>query len=159
MRVKDHAVQRLLESYPKIFFACHVRHVRDPETRKELSAHQASVLDHLDDKEPTSLMVLAKHMGVTASTMSLTVERLVRSGHIVRQKDATDARRVCLRLTSAGLRIKNMQKVLDPERVGELLARLSKQDCEGGLSGLELLAGAAEQQIQSKHFKPGRTRS
>jgi len=152
--VKDQAVRRLLESYPKIFFACHVRHVRDPETRKELSAHQASILDHLDDREPTSLMTLAKHMGVTASTMSLTVDRLVRSGHVVREKDPADARRVCLRLTPAGLRIKTMEKVWDPELVRDLLARLPAEEREAGLRGLELLATAAVQQIQSKQIKP-----
>lgn len=152
--MKDHAVRRLLESYPKIFFACHVRHVRDPETRKELSAHQASILDHLDDKEPTNLMTLAQHMGVTASTMSLTVDRLVRSGHVVREKDPADARRVCLRLTPAGLRIKTMEKVLDPELVRDLLARLPAEEREAGLRGLELLAAAAVQQIQSKQIKP-----
>jgi DNA-binding MarR family transcriptional regulator len=152
--VKDQAVRRLLESYPKIFFACHVRHVRDPETRKELSAHQASILDHLDDKEPTSLMTLAKHMGVTASTMSLTVDRLVRSGHVVREKDPGDARRVCLRLTPDGLRIKTMEKLLDPELVRDMLARLPAEHREVGLRGLELLAAAAVQQIQSKQIKP-----
>jgi DNA-binding MarR family transcriptional regulator len=152
--VRDQAVRRLLDAYPKIFFACHVRHVRDSETRKELSAHQASILDHLDDREPTSLMVLAQHMGVTASTMSLTVDRLVRSGHIVREKDMKDARRVCLRLTPAGLRIKTMEKVLDPERVHDMLGRLPAEDLEAGLCGLELLAAAAIQQVQSKKLKP-----
>jgi len=153
--VKEQAVRRLLEAYPRIFFACHVRHVRDPETSKVISAHQASILDHLDDVEPTSLMTLAKHMGVTASTMSLTVDRLARGGHVVREKDPRDGRRVCLRLTPAGLRIKNMQKVLDPERVRAMLAELSPEDREAGLRGLEVLAGAAELQVQSKHFKTG----
>ena len=145
----------LLQAYPKIFFACHVRHVRDPETSKVISAHQASILDHLDDLEPTSLMTLAKPMGVTASTMSLTVDRLARGGHVVREKDPKDGRRVCLRLTPAGLRIKNMQKVLDPELVSAMLSELSPEDREAGLRGLEVLAGAAERQVQSKRFKTG----
>ena len=145
----------MLEAYPKIFFACHVRHVRDPETSKVISAHQAGILDHLDEVEPTSLMTLAEHMGVTASTMSLTVDRLARGGHVVREKDPEDGRRVCLRLTPAGLRIKNMQKVLDPERIHAMLAELSPEDREAGLRGLEVLASAAEQQVQSKHFKTG----
>lgn len=151
----EHAVRRLLEAYPKIFFACHMRHVRDPETSKELSAHQASILDHLDDVEATNLMTLAKHMGVTASTMSLTIDRLVRSGHVLRERDPSDGRRVHLRLTAAGLRIKSMQKVLDPESVRGMLAGLSREDREAGLRGLEILATAAEAQIQSKHFKTG----
>ena len=32
--------------YPRIYFACHTRHVRDPQTQRTLSRHQASVLDH-----------------------------------------------------------------------------------------------------------------
>ena len=44
-------VGQVLELYPKIFFACHTRHVRDPSTRRVLSAHQASILDHLDARE------------------------------------------------------------------------------------------------------------
>ena len=125
-----------------------------PEPFEDLR-DQAGILDHLDEVEPTSLMTLAKHMGVTASTMSLTVDRLVRGGHVVREKDPEDGRRVCLRLTPAGLRIKNMQKVLDPERVHAMLAELSPEDREAGLRGLEVLASAAEQRVQSKHFKTG----
>src|SRR6476620_6012648 len=71
-------VQTVLRCYPRIYFACHTRHVRDPRSGNLLSVHQASVLDHLDDVEPTGLRDLATHMGVTASTMSLTVDRLVR---------------------------------------------------------------------------------
>src|SRR5260370_41745946 len=115
LTVKEQAVRRLLEAYPRIFFACHVRHVRDPETSKVISTHQASILDHLDDVEPTSLMTLAKHMGATASTMSLAVDRLARGGHVVRERDPKDGRRGCLRLTPAALRIRHMQTGLDPE--------------------------------------------
>ena len=45
-------VQQVLELYPKVFFACHVRHVTDPKTQEKLSSHQASILDHLDDVQP-----------------------------------------------------------------------------------------------------------
>ena len=63
------AVRQVMTNYPRIFFACHTRHVRDDESGKVISAHQASVLDHLDELEPTALNDLARHMGVTASTM------------------------------------------------------------------------------------------
>src|SRR2546429_2235399 len=65
------AARQLMELYPRIYFACHARHVRDPRTRRLLSAHQASILDHLDEREPLTLVDLARHMGVTPSTMSL----------------------------------------------------------------------------------------
>src|SRR5262249_49650743 len=110
-------VEQIMELYPRIFHACHSRHVRDPKSHDEVSVHQARVLDHLDDLEPTSLMGLARHMGVTASTMSLTVERLVRRGYITRDRHTGDRRVVNLLLTEAGSRLKDSQSVLDPARV------------------------------------------
>src|SRR5438067_13896350 len=78
------AARQLMELYPRIYFACHARHVREPRTRRLLSAPQASILDHLDEREPLTLVDLARHMGVTPSTMSLHVERLVRRGYVSR---------------------------------------------------------------------------
>ncbi|MBI3405590.1 MAG: winged helix-turn-helix transcriptional regulator [Acidobacteria bacterium] len=148
--VRDTATQKLLDCYPRIFFACHTRHVRDPKTRKKLSAHQASILDHLDPVEPIALMDLARHMGVTASTMSLNVERLVRHGYVIRQRDTRDKRRIGLRVSAAGERIKEAQSVLEPARVAGLLRLLSVQEREQGLRGLELLADAAQRMMTAR---------
>lgn len=145
------AVRAVLEHYPRIFFACHTRHVRDPRSGRALSAHQASILDHLDDVEPTGLTELARHMGVTASTMSLNVERLVRQGYLVKGRDPVDARRALLRLTPAGARIKEKDKVLEPERVRAMLRRLSEAELRDALRGLALLARAAQQEMHAKH--------
>ena len=100
--------------YPRIYFACHTRHVRDPQSQRLLSRHQASILDHLDEIEPTTVMDLAGHMGVTAATMSLAIDRLERKGYVVRLKDAKDRRRVHVRLTTAGVRVREASSVLDP---------------------------------------------
>ncbi|MBI3724762.1 winged helix-turn-helix transcriptional regulator [bacterium] len=136
-------MRRLLEAYPRIYFACHTRHVSDPRTKDVLSAHQASILSHLDSLEATSLLELAGHMGVTASTMSLGIERLVRSCYVRRRRSAEDARRVDLSLTAKGVRTRDAQSVLDPALVRALLGRLSPLERERALSGLELLSGAA----------------
>ena len=138
---------RLLAAYPRIFFACHARHVRDPKTRRLLSAHQASILDHLDSVEAITLMGLAKHMGVTPGTMSLGIERLVRRGYVVRVRDTRDKRRLQLRLTPAGVRVREASSVLEPQRVRALLAALEPQEREEALGGLELLARGADQLI------------
>jgi DNA-binding MarR family transcriptional regulator len=132
--------------------------VRDSKLRRTLSAHQASVLDHLDDVEATSMNDLAAHMGVTASTMSLTVDRLQRAGYVRRGRDALDGRRVLLRLTRHGVRIKEMQKVLDPQRVKLLLEALPPDDRAAALRGLGLLADAATR-IPRKRAGEGWTRS
>jgi MarR family transcriptional regulator, organic hydroperoxide resistance regulator len=144
----DQAAKQLLDLYPRIFFACHTRHVRDPKTRRVLSAHQASILDHLDEREPVTLLDLARHMGVTASTMSLHVERLVQRGYVLRERDTRDARRLRLRISAAGARVREANSVLDPQRVRAMLSRLSGADRKAGLRGLEILARAASRQVQ-----------
>src|SRR5450755_1930434 len=48
-------VAQLMTLYPRIYFACHLRHVQDERTKQILSAHQASILDHLDEFEPLTL--------------------------------------------------------------------------------------------------------
>ncbi len=142
-------VETVLECYPRIYFACHRRHVRDEQSHAVLSAHQASVLDHLDDLEGTSLLDLARHMGVTPSTMSLTVDRLERGGYVTRERSTEDRRRVDLRLTASGVRIKRQQKVLAPELVAAMLARLEPARRKQALRGLELLAEAAVDLVRS----------
>jgi DNA-binding MarR family transcriptional regulator len=114
-----------------------------------LSAHQASVLDHLDGVEGTSLLDLARHMGVTASTMSLMVDRLERGGYVRRERSPQDGRRVDLRLTKSGVRVKRQQNVLEPDLVEAMLKRLDRDRRQEALAGLELLAGAAREMIAS----------
>lgn len=145
-----------MKLYPRVFLACHTRHVRDTRSERLLSAHQASILDHLDEVEPTTLLDLAKHLGVTASTMSLNVDRLVRGGYVRRARDPEDGRRVGLRLTKAGVRIKREKSVLDPERVRGMLRRLSPDECEQAITGLELLARAAGEELESRRGTGGR---
>ena len=139
----DPGIETVFRTYPQIYFACHKRHIRDDANQTALSAHQASILDHLDEIEATSLFDLARHMGVTASTMSIAVDRLVRNPYVLRERSAEDRRRLDLRLTPAGLRIKRQQNVLEPELVEAVLALLDKHEREQALHGLALLAGAA----------------
>ncbi len=138
------AARQLMTLYPQIYFACHTRHVVDPRSHRLLSRHQASILDHLDEIDPTSVNDLARHMGVTAATMSLAIDRLERKGYAARARDTADQRRVHVRLTSAGLRMRQASSVLDRSRVEDLLGRLSEREREAAIHGLTLLAAAAQ---------------
>jgi DNA-binding MarR family transcriptional regulator len=136
--------------YPRIYFACHTRHVRDPQSGRLLSRHQASILDHLDEIEPTTVMALAGHMGVTPGTMSLALDRLERKGYAVRLRDTQDRRRVHVRLTSAGVRVREASSVLDASRVQALVARLSEEERLRAVEGLSLLARAGQEEMQQQ---------
>jgi len=136
--------------YSQIYFACHTRHVHDPESGTRVSARQASILSHLDSVEPTPLSQLASHMGVTVSTMSIAVDRLVRQGYVVRDRAESDARVRHVRLTTAGERLRAAQKVLEPQLVRAMLSRLSPAQRRDALRGLELLGTAAREQTKER---------
>jgi len=148
-KVRDRHVGQLLAAYPRIYFACHTRHVRDPSSGADVSAHQASILDHLDEVDPMSMTDLAGHMGVTVATMSLAIDRLERKRYVRRDRDPQDGRRVLLRVTPAGVRLREAKSVLDPVRVEQVLAQLSPADREKALAGLDLLARASERHMKA----------
>jgi DNA-binding MarR family transcriptional regulator len=134
----------VMTAYPRIWFACHRRHVRDTESGTLLSAHQASILDHLDTVEATSLTELARHLDVTPGTMSVAIDRLERHGYVRRTWDERDRRRVQLRLTDAGARVRSSNSALDPALVEALLRRLTPEEQQAAISGLTILARGAE---------------
>jgi MarR family transcriptional regulator, organic hydroperoxide resistance regulator len=136
----DSRITRLLDAYPAIFLACHRKHVRDDETGKIVTGHQASILDHLHATRPTTLSQLAEHMGVGRSAMSITVGRLVRGGYILRGRNNTDARCLGLTLSPAGARIKEHNTVLDPDLVREMFRAIPARELETALQGIECLA-------------------
>jgi DNA-binding MarR family transcriptional regulator len=139
-----------IDLYAQIYFACHTRHVHDPDSGTKVSARQASILSHLDSVEPTPVSALAAHLGVTVSTMSISLDRLERQGYIVRARAETDARVRHVRLTPAGERLRTAQKVLEPRLVRAMLSRLSPAERRVALRGLELLGSAAREQVQTR---------
>lgn len=150
---RDRDVRDVLDHYPRIFFACHTRHVRDPDSGGAISAHQASILDHLDEIDAMSMSDLAGHMGVTLATMSIAVDRLQAKGYVRRDRDPQDRRRVLLRITASGVRVREAKSVLDPARVEAVLAYLQPADRVRALEGLALLARASNAHMNSRARK------
>lgn len=136
----DGQCRRLLDAYPAIFLACHRRHVRDDKSGRHVTENQASVLDHLDRQQPITLSKLAEHMGVSRSTMSITVARLVRDGYIVRTRNKSDGRTVGLRLTAAGTDVKEQNSILEPELMRQMFRLMPTDEAETALQGMESLA-------------------
>ena len=153
-------VAAVFRDYPRIYFACHRRHVRDDVSGTHVSAHQVSILDHLDSDNPTMLSDLADHMGVTPATMSIAIGRLVDQGYVTRVLDPADRRKVQLRLTDVGVRICAANSVLEPTLVEDMLEQLSASDRKDALRGLALLgrAAVAAQQARSRSAKRSRSK-
>jgi len=154
MRLRQDVAQ-VFRDYPRIYFACHRRHVRDPHSAALVSSRQVSIMDHLDAESPTMLMDLAEHLGVTPATMSIAVGRLVDQGYVTRVLDPVDRRKVQLRLTEAGVRVCAANSVLEPTLVEQMLDHLTAADRRAALQGLALLgkAALASQQSRSKAIR------
>src|SRR4029078_6281551 len=104
MRLRSDVAQ-VFRDYPRIYFACHRRHVRDPHSAALVSGRKVSSRAHLAAESPTMLTDLADHMGVTPATMSIAVGRLVDQGYVTRVLDPVDRREDQLRLTDADQRL------------------------------------------------------
>lgn len=142
MEIEEAAAQ-VLDSYPRIWFACHTRHVADPVTGTGLTSHLASVLNHLSADRATLVGDLARHLGVTPGTISVQLSKLEALGYVARVADANDRRRQGIILTPAGLRIRRANSPLDWGRLTGALSLLSPAERQQVADGLALLAKAA----------------
>jgi MarR family transcriptional regulator, organic hydroperoxide resistance regulator len=135
---------RLVQTcYPQIYLACHTRHRRAATSALRLSPKDSALLAHLDERRPLTPSGLAQHLGVGRSTMSAAVKRLKGLGYIDVAADTGDGRTVLLRLAKKGAAAMRETSVLEPERVGRVLAVLGPADRRAALRGLALLADAA----------------
>ena len=143
MPVAAREVRLVQICYPQIYFACHTRHLRRRSTPTRLSAADSMLLAHLDERVSVRPTALSRHLGISPSTLSAAIKRLIAHGYIVQQRANGDGRVRNLRLSKAGAAAMQASSVLESSRVRAMLARLSKTERERALTGLSLLAAAA----------------
>jgi MarR family transcriptional regulator, organic hydroperoxide resistance regulator len=84
---------------------------------------QLALLCELVEHEPCTMQELAEHLGVTPSTATAMVKRLVMQGYIERSRDESDWRAVWVRPTHTGRRA---VQVFLSARLGKLRQRLNR---------------------------------
>lgn len=139
-----------IDQFKAIYFACHRRHFRDVPRGKLLSEQQLHVLSHLDRVRATRVGELAAHMGLSHSSVSLTLDRLQRDGYVTRDRSEADARVSLVRLTDAGEEVRDAQRVLEPELVDAMFARLSESDQQAARDAFAAIARAAREMTGSR---------
>jgi len=137
-------VETVLDSFARLHAAARTRSVPDPGGAGGVSARQAAILALLDAHDPAMVGELAEHLGVTASTMSVNLQRLERDGFVRRDRDPADRRVTNVRLTEAGVRTRDARRLLAAGRVAGILDLLSPHERAEAVRGLRLLASAAD---------------
>ena len=137
-------IYELQRLYPQIYIACHTDHVRAVSTKWRISSQDSAILVHLDPEYGLSPRELAKHLGISSSTLSAYLARLSALGYLTNEANKSDGRRREIRLTERGAKALSATSVLDAARVKELLNRLTPRERKEALYGLKLLADAAK---------------
>jgi DNA-binding MarR family transcriptional regulator len=139
----ERAIERIQFCYPQVYYACHTRHDRARSSATHLSARDATILVHLDRDEPVTLTALARHMHLSASTLSEAVTKLEALGYLLKTRPSSAVRRrVGLVLTRKGVTAVRATSVLEASRLRTVLSRLAVTERERAVSGLALLARA-----------------
>lgn len=142
----DQAAQVIQVAYPQVYLACHTRHLRKRSTVHRLSARDAAILSHLEERVPLSQARLTAHLGVAKSTVSEALKRLAALGYISQTSTSGASsglrRGLGVLLTPHGTRAIRDTSVLETERLRRVLALLSPRERERVATGLATLARA-----------------
>ena len=135
--------REVMETVPLVmrFIRKEMRSRRAPS----LSVPQFRVLTFLSHEPGAPLSSVAEHLGVTRSTASATVDRLVRRQLVSRTVHPQERRCVVLTLTTAGAQ--HLQQARDDScaHIAQVLAGLSAADLLQVTEGLALLGKACKE--------------
>ena len=112
----------------------------------QVSVVQLRALTVLHELGPASLVQLAEGVGVTASTTSRLVDRLVAGDYAERRPSPESRRQIELRLTPAGEAIIERYDALRLERLREALDRVPEERREAVAGALAEFGAAARSQ-------------
>lgn len=141
MEVSD-AVVAVSIAYPRVWHTLHRTH---PTDRSPVSPRDTAILTHVVDRDGISPGDLARHLGVSAGTLSEGLADLEGRGLLTRTRDADDKRRLAVSATPAGRAAIATGSGLDPDRLTRALTVLTAEDRATVVRGLELLARAARE--------------
>lgn len=112
--------------------------------RGRVTENQLRILEELDEEDPVMVTELADVLGVTASTMSLNLGRLVDEGLVIRSRDPIDRRVRNVRLTREGAALVEERDGLDAVRAAAALERLRPDRRREVVEAVVLLAASAK---------------
>ena len=134
----DDCTQKLLQTIPRfmrMLGGSMRRRFSDDEQLSFRHIHMLEILHH----QPCNLRDLAQYHHVTSSTMSRSVDQLVKRQWVERQNNPDDRREIELHLTELGLQAYNTMASHSQDVVAELLVHLSDDERMLLSQGLDIL--------------------
>jgi len=141
-----------METVPLVmrFIRTEMRSRRAPS----LSVPQFRVLAFLSRRPGAPLSSVAEHLGVTRSTASAIVDRLVRRELVSRTAHPQERRCVVLTLTAAGVEHHEQAREAASARLAKVLAGMSAAELLQVNAGLTLLGNACKEIVTWRGRRP-----
>jgi DNA-binding MarR family transcriptional regulator len=142
MQANESAIARALEGYRQLveqLSATHPPEFPDPG----VTMAQMRVLMLLGVIGETRMSDLAPQLGISLSTLSSLVDRLVDAGFVTRRTDARDRRSVLVSLAPAGTDLLDSFQELGVDHLRKLLVHLSSSEIETVNQAIDVLVTAA----------------
>jgi len=114
-----------------------------------LTVAQAATLGALRSDGALRQRELGRRLGITASTLTRNLDRLVESGLVERRADPEDARAARVALTATGIRAAERVERQEVAFAGTVLERLPTERRETVVADLELLLAAVRDATES----------
>jgi DNA-binding MarR family transcriptional regulator len=150
---REMILARVMAGFDAFMHRMAVSHA-DEFTDIGLTMAQAKVLYLVQAMAPLRMSELAARLGVTLSTTSGLVERLVEADFVVRRDDPADRRQVILTLTETGdIRLDRMRE-LNAGHMRRMLALMSDADLATVERSIQILTEAADRLLSGTPSKP-----
>ncbi|MEW9699721.1 MarR family winged helix-turn-helix transcriptional regulator [Paenibacillus sp. SI8] len=111
----------------------------------ELTMPQFFMLYMIRQEESPKQTQLAEKMGVKPSAITVMIDRLVQSGHVVRKHHESDRRIVLVELTTSGLQVLQKAEDVHKEVTAQGLSQLPAEELHVLVEAFEKLASFYQQ--------------
>ena len=103
----------------------------------DLKLSQIKAIAAFQDKNCFSMKQLANNIGVKLSNMTMMVDSLIKDGMVERDRDESDRRKVMVRLTPKGIKIRNKFLAQRRKVAKSIFTNLNDHDRNGLLKSLD----------------------
>lgn len=109
------------------------------EDFKDISNNDMHIIEAIGPGEESTMSVIAKRLGITAGSLTTSMNSLVNKKYVARERSETDRRVVYIRLTAKGVRAFNHHKEFHMQMTNAVIQNLKEEEISVLLKTLDSL--------------------